>query len=79
MIAFGSVLCRLRPLIAAAAISFSLALPGHAETVTPLVSAGWLAQHLAEPSVLVLDVRVGAEVFSSGHIPGCRRSPSSRS
>jgi thiosulfate/3-mercaptopyruvate sulfurtransferase len=65
----------LRPLAAAALFSFALALPGHAEGVTPLVSTGWLKQHLNDADVLVLDIRSaidggGAEAFARGHIPG---------
>jgi len=74
MTVFGFALRRLLPFLAAAAMSFSLALPGHAETVTPLVSTGWLTRHLGEPNVLVLDVRVGAETFANGHIPGAVHS-----
>ena len=69
----------LRPLAAAAVVSFALAVPGHAETVTPLVSTGWLKQHLKDPDVFVLDVRSaidggGAEAFVKGHIPGAIHS-----
>jgi thiosulfate/3-mercaptopyruvate sulfurtransferase len=75
MTAFGSVIRLLRPLAAAAAMSFVLTMPGHAETATPLVSTGWLKQHLNDPDLLVLDVRSaidggGAEAFAKGHIPG---------
>jgi thiosulfate/3-mercaptopyruvate sulfurtransferase len=67
----------LRPLAAAALISFALAVPGHAETVTPLVSTGWLKLHLLD--VFVLDVRSaidggGADAFAKGHIPGSAHS-----
>ena len=73
------VLRRLRPLAAAAMLSLVLAVPGHAETVTPLVSTGWLKQHLKDPDVFVLDVRSaidggGAEAFVKGHIPGAAHS-----
>ena len=69
----------LRPLAAAAVVSFALAAPGHAEPATPLVSTGWLKQHLQDPDVVVLDVRSaidggGAEAFVKGHIPGAVHS-----
>ena len=69
-----SVLRFLRPLAAAAVLSFALAVPGHAAEARPLVSTGWLKQHLKDPDVFVLDVRSaidggGAEAFQKGHIP----------
>jgi thiosulfate/3-mercaptopyruvate sulfurtransferase len=69
----------LRPLAAAALISFALAVPGHAETATPLVSTSWLKQHLKDANVLVLDVRSaidggGVEAYAAGHIPGAVHS-----
>jgi thiosulfate/3-mercaptopyruvate sulfurtransferase len=69
----------LRPLAAAALMSFALAVPGHAENVTPLVSTAWLKQHLNDPDLFVLDVRSaidggGAEAFVKGHIPGAIHS-----
>src|SRR4051794_29403417 len=68
---------RLYWLAAAALICLVLTVPGHAETVTPLVSTGWLKQHLNE--VFVLDVRSavdggGAQAFAKGHIPGAVHS-----
>ena len=36
----------LRPLAGAALISLALAVPGHAASVTPLASTGWLKLHL---------------------------------
>ena len=74
-----STLRFLRPLAAAALLSLALAVPGHAEIVTPLVSTGWLKQHLKDPDVFVLDVRSaidggGAEAFQKGHIPGAIHS-----
>jgi thiosulfate/3-mercaptopyruvate sulfurtransferase len=63
----------LAPLAAAAVIVFGLAVPGHAETVTPLVSAAWVKEHLKDPNVFVLDIRPaadGADVYRKGHIPG---------
>jgi thiosulfate/3-mercaptopyruvate sulfurtransferase len=69
----------LRPLAAAALISFALAVPGHAETATPLVSTGWLKQHLKDPNVLVLDIRSaidggGVDAYVAGHVPGAVHS-----
>ncbi|MBV8839131.1 MAG: sulfurtransferase [Alphaproteobacteria bacterium] len=74
MPSFRSLARLLRPLAAAAALSFALAFPGHAERVTPLVSTGWLKQHATDPDLLVLDVRSGAESFAQGHIPGAVHS-----
>jgi thiosulfate/3-mercaptopyruvate sulfurtransferase len=79
MLPFASLLRLLRPLAAAAGLSLGLALPGHAETAPPLVSTGWLAQHLADSNLLVLDVRSsidggGADAFAKGHIPGAVHS-----
>ena len=68
-----------RPLAAAALIAFALAVPAHAETATPLVSTGWLKDHLKDADVFVLDVRSaidggGAEAYLKGHIPGAIHS-----
>jgi thiosulfate/3-mercaptopyruvate sulfurtransferase len=41
----------------------------------PLVSAGWLAAHLHEPNVRVIDGRSAAE-YAAGHIPGAALLPS---
>jgi thiosulfate/3-mercaptopyruvate sulfurtransferase len=45
------------------------------DPVTPLVSPEWLAGHLADPDLLVLDLRMvagedGRAAFAAGHIPG---------
>jgi thiosulfate/3-mercaptopyruvate sulfurtransferase len=69
----------LASLATAAALSFALAMPGHAGEATPLVSTGWLKQHLKDADVLVLDVRSaidggGTEAFVKGHIPGAVHS-----
>jgi thiosulfate/3-mercaptopyruvate sulfurtransferase len=61
------------PLAAAALVAFALAVPGHAGTAMPLVSTGWLKDHLKDPDVFVLDIRPaadGADVYLKGHIPG---------
>src|SRR3981081_3562554 len=63
----------LRPFAAAAAMVFAFAVPGHAETTTPVVSAAWVEAHLKDPNVLVLDIRPaadGADVYQKGHTPG---------
>jgi thiosulfate/3-mercaptopyruvate sulfurtransferase len=52
----------------------------HSENAaSPLVSAEWLARHLREPDLLVLDIRSatsggGREAFEAGHIPGAVHS-----
>ena len=58
---------------------FALALPVHAEGVTPLVSTAWLKQNLSDPDVFVLDIRSaidggGTEEFQKAHIPGAIHS-----
>lgn len=68
----------LRPLVFAA-MSLALILPAGAETAAPLVSTGWLKQHLRDPDVLVLDIRSaidggGVEAYQKGHIPGAIHS-----
>ena len=74
-----SVFRTLRPLAAAALLSLALAVPGHAEDATPLVSTNWLKQHLQDANVLVLDIRSaidggGVEAYQKGHIPGAVHS-----
>src|SRR4051812_12937772 len=69
----------LRPFAMAAIMSFALAIPGHAESVTALVTTGWLKQHLKDPDVFVLDIRSaidggGVEAYQKGHIPGAVHS-----
>jgi len=59
--------------------AFMLASAAHAEAVTPLVSTGWLAQHLKDANVVVLDVRSaidggGIEAYDKAHIPGAIHS-----
>src|SRR4051812_18527991 len=70
-------ICSLYRVAAAALIVSVLAFPAHAQTATPLVSTGWLKQHLRD--VFVLDVRSavdggGADAFAKGHIPGAVHS-----
>ncbi len=39
----------------------------HPET---LVSTEWVAQHLADPSVRIVEVDVDTKAYEGGHIPG---------
>jgi thiosulfate/3-mercaptopyruvate sulfurtransferase len=56
------------------------ALPARAQdAATPLVSVEWLKDHLADPGLVVLDIRSaidggGAEAYAKGHIPGALHS-----
>ena len=47
-------------------------------TVSPLVSVEWLTDHIADPSVLLVDIRSaengGRAAFEAGHIPGAVHS-----
>jgi len=46
-------------------------------TVSPLVSTEWLADHLADSSILIVDIRSaesGRAAFEAGHIPGAIHS-----
>ena len=75
----SSMLRLLRPLVIALGVSLALAVPGQANTVTPLVTTAWLKQHLQDPDVFVLDVRSaidggGVEAYQKGHIPGAIHS-----
>jgi thiosulfate/3-mercaptopyruvate sulfurtransferase len=75
----ASVLRSVIPLAAMALMVFALASPARAETMTPLVSTGWLKQHLKDADVVVLDIRSaidggGAEAYAAGHIPGAVHS-----
>ena len=45
-----------------------------ARPVPPLVSTGWLAQHLGEPGLVVIDVRTAAN-YGFAHIPGAASLP----
>jgi len=68
-----------RPLLVVAAVASWFASPAQAEPATPLVSTGWLKQHLQDPDVFVLDVRSaidggGVEAYQKGHIPGAIHS-----
>jgi thiosulfate/3-mercaptopyruvate sulfurtransferase len=64
---------------AAVALVLAFAAPARADTVTPLVSTGWLKQHLKDADVVVLDIRSaidggGADAYVAGHIPGAVHS-----
>jgi len=77
--AFLSSFRFLRPLAIAAAMSLAFAAAARAENVAPLVSTGWLKQHLNDPEVFVLDIRSaidggGVEAYRKGHIPGAIHS-----
>ena len=52
-----SVTLAFRFLSLLAVLGVALVLPARADSVTPLVSTGWLKQHLQDPDVFVLDVR----------------------
>ncbi len=43
-------------------------------TVEPLVSTQWLADHLNQPNLVVVDIR-SAEEYAAGHIPGAVNIP----
>src|SRR5215470_8673091 len=71
---------RLLQALAAVAVLSALAAPAaRADSAPPLVSTGWLKQHLKDADLLVLDVRSaidggGAEAFARSHIPGAVHS-----
>ena len=39
-------------------------------TTSPLVTTEWLAEHLAEPGLVVAEVDENTELYEEGHIPG---------
>jgi thiosulfate/3-mercaptopyruvate sulfurtransferase len=41
-------------------------------SVTPLVSTGWLAQHLNDPNVVIVQADANRDRYDQGHIPGAR-------
>jgi len=67
-------------LILSATLALGLGLPAAAERLTeaPLVDAAWLADHLDNPSLVVIDVRdpaQGADPYAQGHVPGALSAP----
>ena len=69
----------IRSVAAAALLALALASHARAETMAPLVSTGWLKEHLKDPDIFVLDVRSaidggGVEAYVKGHIPGAIHS-----
>jgi thiosulfate/3-mercaptopyruvate sulfurtransferase len=76
---FASMSRSLAQVAAAGLLALALASPARADAVTPLVSAGWLKQHLKDADVVVLDIRSaidggGTEAYVAGHIPGAVHS-----
>jgi thiosulfate/3-mercaptopyruvate sulfurtransferase len=66
-----------RSLSLIAVLAFVSAFPARADSVTPLVSTGWVKQHLQD--VFVLDIRSaidggGTEAYRTAHIPGAIHS-----
>ena len=60
-------------------VAVAIAGPALASEAEPLVDAGWLAERLDDPNVVVLDIRNridggSAETFALGHIPGAVHS-----
>jgi thiosulfate/3-mercaptopyruvate sulfurtransferase len=43
-----------------------------AQSVDPIVSASWLAEHLNDPRVVVVQVEGRRDPYAQGHIPGAR-------
>jgi thiosulfate/3-mercaptopyruvate sulfurtransferase len=61
------------------AVTMLAAAPAMAGSVSPLVSAQWLKDHLSNPELVILDVRSvvdggGARAYAEGHIPGAIHS-----
>src|SRR3989440_8565416 len=79
MLSFVSAFRFFRLLAIAATLLLAFAIAAPAQNVAPLLSTGWLKQHLKDPDVLVLDVRSaidggGVEAYQKGHIPGAIHS-----
>jgi thiosulfate/3-mercaptopyruvate sulfurtransferase len=75
----GRILHLCRRLVAASLIACAGAAPAAADTAQPLVSVQWLKEHLAEPDLVVLDIRSAidggsVETYRQGHIPGAVHS-----
>jgi thiosulfate/3-mercaptopyruvate sulfurtransferase len=64
-----------RTLAAAVLIAATAAAaPAWAASVEPLVSVQWLKDHLRDPQIVVIDVRMGEPVYDAGHISGAVHS-----
>ena len=67
---------RLRPIAASLTLLAAAGLPGavsaQAKFDAPVVSTAWLAEHLNDPSVVVLHLANIRRDYTSGHIPGAR-------
>src|SRR2546421_5745125 len=79
MLSFVSAFRFFRLLAIAATLLLAFAIAAPAQNVAPLLSTGWLKQHLKDPDVLVLDVRSaidggGVEAYQNGHIPSAIHS-----
>jgi thiosulfate/3-mercaptopyruvate sulfurtransferase len=61
------------PVLAAAALGMpAAASPQGARFDAPIVSTQWLADHLDDPSVVVLQLASARRDYTAGHIPGAR-------
>ena len=67
----------MRTLAAAFVAALSLASPSRAQSPHPeyLVTTAWLAEHLQDPDVVVLQVGHTDESYRAGHVPGARFLP----
>ncbi|QQR38511.1 sulfurtransferase [Devosia rhizoryzae] len=68
--------------LAGAALAAALLMTGAAQaerlTDQPLVDAAWLAQHLGDDSLVVLDIRDATDagdLYAAGHVPGAVAAP----
>jgi thiosulfate/3-mercaptopyruvate sulfurtransferase len=66
-------------LAGALALALALAAPASAADAPPLVSPGWLNEHLKDPGLIVVDIRSaidggGARAYAVAHIPGAVHS-----
>jgi thiosulfate/3-mercaptopyruvate sulfurtransferase len=69
----------IRRMAVAWAVTMLATAPAMAGSVSPLVSAQWLKDHLSNPELVILDVRSvvdggGARAYAEGHIPGAIHS-----
>jgi len=56
------------------ALAGSLSLLAQSREIPPIVSSDWLAKHLGDPRIVVLDIR-NSEPYKKGHIPGAVNVP----